>query len=79
MNASSMFVTLLFAVLDFRSGSLKYSRAGHLPPVVMEENGRWLDLPVDEGQPLGLFPDVKIDQQECNLPAGGLALIFSAG
>jgi serine phosphatase RsbU (regulator of sigma subunit) len=79
MNASSMFVTLLFAVLDFRTGNMKYARAGHLPPIVMDGNGRWLELPVDEGQPLGLFPDVMIDQQECNLPTGGLALLFSDG
>ena len=32
-----------------------------------------------EGQPLGIFPDVKIDQQEILLPHGGLALLFSDG
>ncbi len=35
MNAK-MFVTLLYCILDFKTGSLKYSRAGHVPPIVID-------------------------------------------
>jgi len=34
VNASGMFVTLLYGILDCSSGHFRYARAGHLPPVV---------------------------------------------
>lgn len=79
MNASGMFVTLIYAVLDFWTGSLTVFRAGHLQPVIMDKNGRFLELSLKEGQPLGLFEDVKIDQQEYRIPPGGMAFLYSDG
>jgi len=79
MNASSMFVTLLYCVLDSRTGILRYSRAGHLPPIVLDGAGKCIDIKVQEGQPLGLFKKVKIDQQQVTIPHNGLALLYSDG
>ncbi len=79
MNASSMFVTLLYSVLDSRTGILRYSRAGHLPPIVLDSAGKCIDIEVHEGQPLGLFKNVKIDQQQVTIPHNGLALLYSDG
>ena len=79
MNASGMFVTLIYCVLNFRTGHMRYARAGHPLPVLMDASGKCLDIPMKEGQPLGIFPDVKIDQQEILLPHGGLALLYSDG
>ena len=79
MNSSRMFVTLLYAVLDCTSGVLTYSRAGHLMPVVLDGQGRFLDISMEEGQPLGLFEEVKIDQQRITIPEGGLVLFHSDG
>ncbi len=79
MNASGMFVTLLYSVLDFRTGVLTYWRAGHLPPIVLDADGNCIAVPIDEGQPLGLFYDVRIDQQRVTIPPGGLALLYSDG
>ncbi len=79
MNTSGMFVTLLYCVLDLKSGEVNYWRAGHLPPVVLDQNGQALEIGFAAGQPLGLFPDVRIDHQHFSLPEGGLALFFSDG
>ena len=76
---AKMFVTLLYCVLDFSSGAIQYSRAGHLPPIVLDHDGTILDLPLKLGQPLGLFSDFNIDQQQFTIPPGGLALLFSDG
>lgn len=34
---------------------------------------------MQEGQPLGLFKNVKIDQQQVTIPHNGLALLYSDG
>jgi sigma-B regulation protein RsbU (phosphoserine phosphatase) len=79
MNASGMFVTVLYGILDCRTGLLKYARAGHLPPIVMSASGRLIGIDMDIGQPLGIFDNVKLDIQEVFIPLGGLALLFSDG
>ena len=34
---------------------------------------------MDNGQPLGMFADVQIDEQQITIPAGGLVLMHSDG
>jgi serine phosphatase RsbU (regulator of sigma subunit) len=34
---------------------------------------------MDEGQPLGILEEVKLDAQEIVIPPGGLAMLFSDG
>jgi serine phosphatase RsbU (regulator of sigma subunit) len=79
MNASGIFITLLFGVLDYETGLFRYARAGHLPPIVLDSAGSFVHVPMDRGQPLGLFADAKIDRQQFYIPQGGLALLFSDG
>jgi sigma-B regulation protein RsbU (phosphoserine phosphatase) len=79
MNASGMFVTLLYGILNYRTGRLKYARAGHLPPIILGAEGEAVEVEVDTGQPLGIFEDVELDVQETLVPPGGLALLFSDG
>lgn len=79
MNASGMFVTLLYGVLDFRTGIIQYARAGHLLPILLDAQGSAMTLCVNEGQPLGLFSKVILDVQEIVLVPGGNALFFTDG
>lgn len=79
MNASGMFVTLLDGILDCRTGHFIYSRAGHLPPMILNDHGNMISMEIGEGQPLGLFEEVKLDTQEVIIPRGGLALLYSDG
>lgn len=78
MNAK-MFVTMLYCILDFSTGTVRYSRLGHLPPMVIDVDGEFLDIPISEGQPLGVFDPLTIDQQVFAIPPGGLVLFFSDG
>jgi sigma-B regulation protein RsbU (phosphoserine phosphatase) len=74
-----MFVTLLYGVLEFKSGSFNFARAGHLVPLVMTDKGQAVNVPNTLGQPLGLFDDPVMDEQSVVIPDGGLAFIFSDG
>jgi len=76
---ANMFVTLLYCSLEYKTGNLRYSRAGHLPPIVVNKDGKIIDLPVTNGQALGMFENLSIDQQQFTIPKGGLALFFSDG
>jgi serine phosphatase RsbU (regulator of sigma subunit) len=78
MNFAS-FVTLLYSVLDCANGALTYSRAGHILPIILDGQGQFVNVTMSEGQPLGLFEDVKIDRQRITIPRGGLALLHSDG
>ena len=79
MNASGMFVTLLYAVLDYRTGVVQYARAGHLLPILLDGFGKPMQVSMDDGQPLGIFPQIKLDAQEVVLLPGGTALLFTDG
>jgi serine phosphatase RsbU (regulator of sigma subunit) len=78
MNAQ-MFVTLLYCTLDFETGTLGYSRAGHLPPILIDQAGNFIDIPVTEGLLLGVMDEIRVDQQQITIPEGGLILLFSDG
>jgi serine phosphatase RsbU (regulator of sigma subunit) len=78
MNAN-MFVTLLYCTLDLKTGNFQYARAGHLPPILVSQEGKIIDPPVSSGKSLGIFDKIDIDQQMCTIPKGGLALFFSDG
>src|SRR5262249_60947129 len=72
----NMFVTCLYAILDPRSGVLRFANAGHDLPYRHHDGG------VDElrarGMPLGLMPGMTYEEKEITLaPADGV-LFYSA-
>jgi len=66
-------------VLDFQSGILQYSRAGHFPPILLDADNQFVDIPVQKGQSLGIFSDIVIDQKQVQIDRGGLVLLYSDG
>ena len=79
MNALGMFVTLLYGVLDCPSGKFTFSRAGHLPPIILDGDGNLIEVNIRDGQALGLLDDPKLNLQEVIIPPGGLVLLSSDG
>jgi sigma-B regulation protein RsbU (phosphoserine phosphatase) len=73
------FVTILYSILNVRTGNLSCSRAGHLPPILVNQEGKIVDVPLAIGQPLGIFKKFAIDQYKITIPQGGLAMFFSDG
>src|SRR5579863_1744884 len=71
------FVTLIYAVLDPAKRLLTFANAGHLPPLLIDDNGvRFLDT--ERGLPLGLGCG---DYSECviSLPEGSRLVFYSDG
>jgi len=74
---SGRFVTMVYAVLDPASRRLTFANAGHLRPLLVNENGpRFLDT--DRGMPLGLATG-GFSEVEVSLSAGSRLLFYSDG
>jgi sigma-B regulation protein RsbU (phosphoserine phosphatase) len=78
-NDSMMFVTVFCGILNFRTGQLHYSNAGHEPPLVLRrgETPRWLELPA--GFILGVEEDTRYRTLELLLQPGDMLLIYTDG
>ncbi|HEV8523753.1 MAG TPA: SpoIIE family protein phosphatase [Terriglobales bacterium] len=72
------YATLFFSVYDGRSRTLSYSNAGHLPPMVIGQDGaiRRLDTP---GLVVGLFDEQSYEDRTIELHPGEVFLAFSDG
>jgi steroid delta-isomerase-like uncharacterized protein len=74
---TNMFVTCFYAILDPRSGSLRYANAGHDLPY-LHRNGAAEELRA-RGMPLGLMPGMGYEEDEIVLDAGEAAFFYSDG
>lgn len=79
MNSSNMFVTLVYGILDCKTGQFHYARAAHPAPILIDSNSEPVNIPLGPGQPLGLFDEIPVDEQTIQLPEGGTLLLFSDG
>jgi len=78
-NENLLFVTLFCAILNFKTGELCYSNAGHNPPVVVRKNGEgeWLKLP--DGLVLGVMPDSAYENRSIRICSGDAVLLYTDG
>ena len=74
-----MFVTLIYGILNCENGRFHYARAAHPAPILLDENGTATKVPVKPGQPLGLFGNLPIDEEQITIPFGGILLLFTDG
>jgi len=75
---ANMFVTLFYAILDPKSGSLQYANAGHDLPYLHRASGEAEELRAT-GMPLGLFPGMGYEEKQTVLKAGEAALLYTDG
>jgi phosphoserine phosphatase RsbU/P len=78
-NDSMMFVTVFCGILNFRTGQLQYSNAGHEPPLLLRQGdaAHWLELPA--GFILGVEEDTAYRTLEMLLHPGDMLLIYTDG
>ncbi len=78
-NEAEMFVTMLYATYDPRTGNLTYANGGHNTPVVFHADGTSTVLPLTGGIALGLVPDLKYDQSTITLARGDTMVFYTDG
>ena len=76
-NATGTFVTLFLGVLDLSTGHLRYCNAGHDRPVLIGDTLE--ELPALANVPVGVFEDVKYQEQEAMVPPGTLLFLYTDG
>src|ERR671921_757397 len=74
----NMFVTCFYAILEPKSGSLKYANAGHDLPYLWHRGGDAEELRA-RGMPLGLMPGMSYEEKEITLQRGESVLFYSDG
>jgi serine phosphatase RsbU (regulator of sigma subunit)/anti-sigma regulatory factor (Ser/Thr protein kinase)/uncharacterized protein YigA (DUF484 family) len=73
------FATVVYAIVDRNAGILRFSSAGHPPPVVAYPDGRVKLLEEGRGLPLGTGLGPKYRQCVVELPAGSIIVLYSDG
>ena len=72
------YATLFLGLYDGSTRRLTYSNAGHLPPILLGENGSVRRLETG-GTVVGLFDDMKYEEGTVSLDAGEIFLAYSDG
>lgn len=78
-NESSMFVTFFLGVLDLETRELRYSNAGHNPPVMIRSNG---DVEMFENTkfiPVGLYEDFEYGEARIQFDKGDKLFLYTDG
>ncbi len=78
-NEQMMFVTLCCGVLDFHTGDLQYTNAGHLPPLRLRsrQSSNWVDLP--RGALLGVSEGPVYEMRSLRLDPMDTLLLYTDG
>ena len=77
-DQGNLYFTLVYAVLNVRTRTLRYSSAGHNPIALVPKNGDPKLLPA-EGFAIGWMDDSDYDQHELTLSPGDRIYLYSDG
>jgi len=78
-NDSMMFVTVFCAILDLRTGRLKYSNAGHEHPIIIRRGALPEYLQVPDGFFLGVEEESRYQTMETQLRPGDKLIVYTDG
>ncbi|HEX8075247.1 MAG TPA: SpoIIE family protein phosphatase [Thermoleophilaceae bacterium] len=71
--------TLLYMVLDADLGSVTFSTAGHLPPLLLEADRSARYLEGVRMPPLGVMPHANHEETRAEVPAGATLILYTDG
>jgi serine phosphatase RsbU (regulator of sigma subunit) len=77
-SASDLFVTVIYAVLNPRDGRVRFSNAGHNPPLFCTAAGE-VCVCQSKGMALGVLPKVTLEAHALTLEPGDVLLLYTDG
>lgn len=77
MTEPNRFASMVYGVIDERTGIFNFTNAGHLPPLLLRSGAVELLAPC--GPVLGVFPDATFTQSSLQLTAGDTLLLYTDG
>ncbi len=72
------YITLFSGILDIENNEIKYTNAGHNPPILVRNNGA-VELLTDGGIPLGFIPQSVYSESYIAIEKGDILIVFSDG
>ena len=77
-SQTSMFATIFYGILDAYSGLLTYINGGHLPPVLIKQDGSHIYLP-PTGPAVGIIPDANFMISKIRIKPGDTLFGYTDG
>ena len=78
-DVASMFVTLLYGILDLQTGSFLYSNAGHNLPYQITSKGDLSNIPHTGGAAIGMSGDTVYQESRVQLQPGDRLILYTDG
>ena len=78
-NRRFMFVTVIYAIYDPRTGELTYANGGHCTPLIVQADGTCREIESTNGIMLGIAGNLEYEQREDRLQPGDTLLLYSDG
>jgi sigma-B regulation protein RsbU (phosphoserine phosphatase) len=75
---TNQFFTIFYGIYNFKTGHLKYSTAGHPPPMVIKGNGKYFQLE-GSGHPIGFVDNSEFEQWNHELEVKDRLYLFTDG
>jgi serine phosphatase RsbU (regulator of sigma subunit)/putative methionine-R-sulfoxide reductase with GAF domain len=75
---SDLFVTMFYSIWDPAQQRLTYANAGHNPPLLMQANGLFRELP-GHGMALGVIPEIQLKSNSAILKPSETIIMYTDG
>jgi len=75
----TMFVTVMYGILDMRNGVVEYCLGGHMPPFLVRKNGEVAQLEGKTGLVLGAMKNIEYECNMVTLQPGDTLFLYTDG
>jgi sigma-B regulation protein RsbU (phosphoserine phosphatase) len=72
-------VTLIYGILNSKTGRFVYANAGHNPGYLLRADGKTVDTLPHSGIPLGMFEEMEWKREEIQINRGDVLMLYSDG
>jgi serine phosphatase RsbU (regulator of sigma subunit)/anti-sigma regulatory factor (Ser/Thr protein kinase) len=78
-NASNMFASIFFGIINTEASEVYYINAGHDAPLLINKEGKIIQRLMPTGPAAGMFPDLEFGVECLHLDKGDILLTFTDG